>query len=442
MKDLQLFIGPNNSGKSNLLRVFEFLNTINDIQKIRNVDIEKIRFQHKEFHSKKTGIDQKPDPIEISVEFNDLDIKQWYYYKIELFHLNKDFGDNVRDAINNSFVGIRTEPLDDKEFKEIDILNTEKLRKDFLRASVVRNNTRSFSKEPLKEQIINPFGNSDFYSYELVLTEMGIKVERNDQPFVNFLSVYSGSQEPLDIVKIKLKKIFSQFIVYKPDTSYIKYPVIGFPKRQIIEGDCSNIAPYLESLLSSDVELSTKLNIELNKCIPDLKSYNFITKEIYNDGNTETVRFLRLKDRFGVDHLASDVSEGTLYFLMLLSIINQKNIPPVLMLEEPETGIHPRRITEIMEYVFKLCEDYQELSIILTTHHPYVVDHFSDIKDKVWVFDSEEGESKIRNLERDIIEPANKRLTESNEDVIDYSSSLGEHWAMGFLGGVPKPVVY
>ena len=38
---------------------------------------------------------------------------------------------------------------------------------------------------------------------------------------------------------------------------------------------------------------------------------------------------------------------------MLFAIITQKEIPSVLMLEEPETGIHPRRIGEIMEYIFE-----------------------------------------------------------------------------------------
>jgi predicted ATPase len=129
-----------------------------------------------------------------------------------------------------------------------------------------------------------------------------------------------------------------------------------------------------------------------------------------------------------------------LYFLMLFAIISQKNIPSVLMLEEPETGIHPRRISEIMNFILKLREQYPHLSIIITTHHPYLVDHFSDMTDRVWIFDSENGETKIKNLERDVIQPTNEKLKADDIEPIDYSSSLGEHWSLGFLGGVPKHV--
>ncbi len=135
--------------------------------------------------------------------------------------------------------------------------------------------------------------------------------------------------------------------------------------------------------------------------------------------------------------MADEVSEGTLYFMALLAIIHQPSPPKLLMIEEPEKGIHPRRLHEVMSFIFDLA-DKKDIQIIMTSHSPQVVNEFEDFPESVFVFDNENGETGVRNLLKDIIEPSDKKSEETNLPKINYTKTLGEHWIYGFLGGVPK----
>jgi hypothetical protein len=74
----------------------------------------------------------------------------------------------------------------------------------------------------------------------------------------------------------------------------------------------------------------------------------------------------------------------------------------------------------------------------MTSHSTQVVDAFQDIPESVFVFDMIDGETKVKNLLTDILEPDAKDAETKNFPPIDYSKrSLSEHWATGLLGGVP-----
>jgi predicted ATPase len=433
LKDLQLLIGPNNSGKTNLLRAFEFLRKINDEEEAKHIDLDKIRFQHKEFQQERKPL---PDPVEITVELSDSKENSFVYYKVELNIIS-----DPKNSFSNQFIGVAKEKLSDSAFLSFDLQNFKDKINLFSEAYIERSRTmRSGDDQLIPIGTLNAHGPNN-WQYSLTFTNGNVRFNQNQNaPYDLFLKGIYGTNL-LNGYILDTEQLFSKLTIYKPDTSYIKMPIGKFQAEKSINGNCDNIASYLENLQSSDPDKFQLINKELSKSLSDFTGYNFETVDRYNNDRPKTVRYFRLKDKFGVNHLAEDISEGALYFLMLIAIINQKDIPPILMLEEPETGIHPRRISEIMEYIFILREQHPEISIILTTHHPYVVDHFSELTDRVWIFDTENGESTIKNLEYDVIEPSNKKVEAADMEPIDFTSSLGEHWALGFLGGVPKPVV-
>jgi predicted ATPase len=147
---------------------------------------------------------------------------------------------------------------------------------------------------------------------------------------------------------------------------------------------------------------------------------------------TTVLKKLGLADKDDNTFWSDQLSEGVLYFLALLAIIHQPNPPHLLMLEEPEKGIHPRRIKEIIELIFQIAKD-KGIRVILTTHSTYVVDQFTEIPEGVHIVDKIDKSTQVKNLKRDFIDKE-----EGREDKIDYLSSLGEHWSIGFLGGVPE----
>ena len=70
-------------------------------------------------------------------------------------------------------------------------------------------------------------------------------------------------------------------------------------------------------------------------------------------------------------------SEGTLRMLGLLALTGVAEAPALVGFEEPETGIHPRRIQLIAEFL-KTQETLRQTQYIVTTHSPILPDLLSD----------------------------------------------------------------
>lgn len=90
---------------------------------------------------------------------------------------------------------------------------------------------------------------------------------------------------------------------------------------------------------------------------------------------------LVLTDRFHTRHVASALSDGTLRFLALTVMEVDPRQQGLLCLEEPENGIHPRRIEAMIELLTDLAVDAREpvgednplRQVIINTHAPAVV---------------------------------------------------------------------
>lgn len=79
----------------------------------------------------------------------------------------------------------------------------------------------------------------------------------------------------------------------------------------------------------------------------------------------------------GVDYSSRVLSEGTLRVLALCTIALSPWGGSLLTLEEPENGVHPRRIDMIARLMFSLAERRQ---IVVTTHSPLFVDAILRLK--------------------------------------------------------------
>ena len=74
---------------------------------------------------------------------------------------------------------------------------------------------------------------------------------------------------------------------------------------------------------------------------------------------------------------ASVVSEGTLRALGLLALSGVKEPPALIGFEEPENGVHPRRIRDIAK-ILESRADSGNTQLIVTTHSPILPDHIQD----------------------------------------------------------------
>jgi len=261
--------------------------------------------------------------------------------------------------------------------------------------------------------------------------------------FVKTDSIENEESITIDTNSLEVQNNFEFFIslkqsllgIYKPDSSkMVGYHDIGGTISSL-NFDASNIVSFLELLRDEYRDEFYKLERDLKACLPEFSYISF--RKSNEKGSVK--KELGLYNSLNQDNFWSDeLSEGVLYFLALLCIIHQPNPPKLLLLEEPERGIHPRRIKEIIGFIKQLAYE-KEIQVIMTTHSPLVLDEFAETPESVFIFDKdEEGATSIKNLQKDVIEPENAERAKKGMEAVNYTDALGENWTIGFLGGVPK----
>jgi predicted ATPase len=121
---------------------------------------------------------------------------------------------------------------------------------------------------------------------------------------------------------------------------------------------------------------------------------------------------------------ATRLSDGTLRFLALLSILCHPQPPPLVCVEEPELGLHPDVITIVAELLKSASERTQ---LIVTTHSERLIDELSDDPESVVVCERDPHAGTGTEF---------KRLSEDELSLWLERYQLGELWAKGQIGGV------
>ena len=121
---------------------------------------------------------------------------------------------------------------------------------------------------------------------------------------------------------------------------------------------------------------------------------------------------------------AASLSDGTLRFIALATLLLQpiELRPSVILLDEPELGLHPAAIAIL---AFLINQASMETQIVVATQSPLLLDHFKP--EDVLVTERVDGATQFTRLERE-------KLKGWLEDY-----SLGQLWEKNEFGGRPAP---
>src|SRR4030042_5600050 len=92
---------------------------------------------------------------------------------------------------------------------------------------------------------------------------------------------------------------------------------------------------------------------------------------------------------------ATRLSDGTLRYLCLLSILCHPNPPPLVCIEEPELGLHPDVLPNLALLMLSASERCQ---LIVTTHSDILVDALTEIPESVIVCEKQGGSTRMQRL--------------------------------------------
>jgi predicted ATPase len=128
-----------------------------------------------------------------------------------------------------------------------------------------------------------------------------------------------------------------------------------------------DMAAFYWTLKGKNPEQFRNLEKTLKTIVPTVEG---IDVEVTQEGR------LRLKVReHGVEYSAKVVSEGTLRLLGVMAILSPLNPASVVGFEEPENGVHPRRLKLIADLLQNASKNRQ---VIVNTHSPNLPDYLPD----------------------------------------------------------------
>jgi predicted ATPase len=160
-------------------------------------------------------------------------------------------------------------------------------------------------------------------------------------------------------------------------------------RNDALEEDFSNLGLFLN-------RLKTRFPTAKKAILQGLKDlYDGITDfDVFVEGGTVQVFFT--EGDFSIP--ATRLSDGTLRYLCLLAILCDPEPPPLICLEEPELGLHPDILPKVADLLKAASERTQ---LIVTTHSDILVDAMTETPEAVVVCSKEKGQTLMERLSPD-----------------------------------------
>ncbi len=229
-------------------------------------------------------------------------------------------------------------------------------------------------------------------------------------------SILSQRQDPDQYPEVTyLGRFFGSFRLYRnwsfgPD-SEVRDLYGAEQKNDFLEEDISNLGLMLNRLRAEP-----KAKSEL---LEHLKMFYQGAEDILTPIQGGLVD-VRVEEEDGITIPASRLSDGTLRWLSLLTILLHPDPPPLVCIEEPELGLHPDMIRPLAKLLLSACERMQ---LVVTTHSDALVDELSATPSAVIVCEKHDGSSALKRLDSEQLAEWLKRYT------------LGQLWRTGEIGG-------
>ena len=177
-----------------------------------------------------------------------------------------------------------------------------------------------------------------------------------------------------------------------------------------------NLAAVLHRLEQEDINRFEWINNQIRRILPVFDRF-----EIEESYGKVLLRWkAKNTDKTFGAHLTSD---GSLRFFALATLLNLPSgmLPDILLLDEPELGLHPAAVSLVGGMIKSLAVDRQ---IIVATQSPLLVDAFD--LDEIFVLELQDGKTEFRKLKPD-----------DYQAWLDDSFTPGELWQKNLLGGRP-----
>ena len=185
-----------------------------------------------------------------------------------------------------------------------------------------------------------------------------------------------------------------------------------------LQDDAGNLPAFLHAMRINDVECYRRIEDTVRRVFPAFGGFSLRPQAINRD---RILLNWHQEGHTGYLLGPHQLSDGTLRFMALATLLLQSEVPNVVVLDEPELGLHPSAIVLLAALVRSASKRTQ---VILATQSARLVDEFEPRQIAVLEADPDSG-TRCRR-------PDAGRLSQWLEDY-----SLGELWEKNLFGGRP-----
>ncbi|BAZ84512.1 AAA family ATPase [Dolichospermum compactum] len=178
----------------------------------------------------------------------------------------------------------------------------------------------------------------------------------------------------------------------------------------------NNLPLVFENLTQKNIDFEDSINNAMKSILPKTRRLRSIRSGRLS--LTLEWHFEDIKEPFYL----TEMSDGTVRMLCWATILYSPILPSLLVIDEPELGLHVSWMPILAEWIKQAARKTQ---IIITTHSPDLLDHFTDCLENVYCFYSQDKTHfSMKTLSHEILD-----------------QKLEEGWQLGDLYRVGDPTV-
>lgn len=186
-----------------------------------------------------------------------------------------------------------------------------------------------------------------------------------------------------------------------------------------LRSDASNLAAYLYRLSKEKLDVLEEIQRIVRLGIPIFDKFVFKPRELATQEEQVNLQWKQTNSDYVL--WPSQLSDGSIRFICLVTALLQPQPPSTIIIDEPELGLHPYAITLLGAL---LRSASKRMQVIVSTQSVALVNEF-EIDDLI-VVDREQGDTVF------------KRLDQADFDVWLEDYTIGELWQKNILGGRPS----
>jgi len=158
-----------------------------------------------------------------------------------------------------------------------------------------------------------------------------------------------------------------------------------------LEADGGNLVPVLHTLYTTNPDFENAIDDGMRAGFGD--EY---VRLVFQPAAAQQIQLAVRWKSSTEPHAGQDLSDGTLRFLFLLTSLAHPDPPPLVVIEEPEIGLHPSMLSIVAEFAASAAERTQ---VVITSHSPEFLDAFSDMSPVVTLCNWEDGQTHLYTLD-------------------------------------------